>query len=177
LVGAQRIGAAQDLIFDYVVDSPRRRTRVSNPQDPFEAYAKAWANMMAGYGNPAMWWPLGGDPQSGDPAVMDRLLDTHTAFVDSGYRHASRCAELSGRAYPLALRAMRLSGLGKEGGSEELGKVMGELREIYREMAELPLKESGRLQARLAEIWQLEESGGNDDDAPKPRKRRARIKS
>ena len=141
---------------------------MTDTTNPFDDWARMWAQLGAGYVTPPVC------PRD----MMDKMTDSHLASVSSSSRYVSRWAELLGRAQTLAVRAMTLSS--SEGDrAEELGTVMDQWRETYRELAELPLKESQQLQAELADIWRVDpdEDDESEDETPKRRQRRARIKS
>lgn len=151
---------------------------MSDPANPYDELARMWARAMTGF------LPESGDEGEGaastgaakDPAeLMDRMTSAHLAAVASGFRYVQRWAELSGKAYPLALRATTLS---RSGGGQELGTTLDDLRKTLREMAELPLQESRRLQAELADAWKMEgpEPAPGEDEPPPRRQRRTRMK-
>ncbi|HZD05881.1 MAG TPA: hypothetical protein VE173_13220 [Longimicrobiales bacterium] len=153
---------------------------MSDTANPYDELARMWTRAMTGFlpegkggGEDEGKGEPGGAP---DPAeLMKRITDAHLAAVASGFRYLQRWAELSGRAYPLAIRA--LGGKGS-GGGEELGAALDELRKTLREMAELPLQESRRLQADLAGVWKMQapEPAPGEDEPPQRRQRRARVK-
>ena len=131
--------------------------------------------MLSSYSDAATWWLEEGARAKDGPSMMERVTATHEAYVRSGVRHMKECTELSGKAHLLALRAMRLTAAtgdeaAKKADKAELGKVVDELRETYRQMAELPMKEYGALQSELIHIWQTE--AGRDEP-----KRRAKAKT
>ena len=154
---------------------------MSQGTNPYEDLIQAWTRAMTAF-LPGARGVASGEADGDEPAdpmdpmeMMNRMTDAHLATVQSGLRYMRRWAELSGKAYPLAIRAMRGSG---SGAGEDTGALMDELRGTLREMAELPLKESNRLQSELTDVWKMKtaEPAPGEDDAPKRRARRTRIK-
>lgn len=150
---------------------------MSDTANPYDELARMWARAMTGF------LPEGKDGGEGgasgttpDPTEMtERLTAAHLAAVASGFRYLQRWAELSAKAYPLAVRAMARTG--SEGG-KDLGTTLDDLRKTLREMAELPLQESRRLQEDLADVWKMQgpEPAPVEGEPPKRRQRGARVK-
>jgi hypothetical protein len=155
----------------------------SGDDSSYDQMAKMWAQAMT-----TAFAPLAAAAEKGseqqatsDPtAMIERASEVHLATVNSGFRYLRRWSELAARAYPLAHRATVLSATGD---STDLGRVLDELREVLRELAELPYKESRRLQQEIMDAWAPEaatDSAEAADSVPKrkpPRGTRgARVK-
>jgi hypothetical protein len=82
----------------------------------------------------------------------ERLLQLYLAFVNSGYRYLARWAEISARRYPEFARTMTSMSAQPDDSARQMGALLDSVRGYLREMAELPLAESERLQAEIEAI-------------------------
>ena len=137
------------------------------------------ARLMAAWSQAFSKFAMGAsaDTLSASPAdaadMRQRMLELHLAVVNSGYRYLGRWAEISARRYPELARALASSNTDAAKGTA-LGATLDSIRGFMREMAELPLEESKRLQSEIEAIFRIDKpaSGG-----PKSRpRRRARAK-
>ena len=104
-----------------------------------------------------------------------RMLSLYMAFVNSGYRYLARWAEISARRYPDFARTLASINAQPQGSETEVAALVDSLRGFLREMSELPLEESKRLQDEIEAIMGVRTAAS---EAPKPRrKRRTRAKA
>jgi hypothetical protein len=92
---------------------------------------------------------------TGAPPADDRqrMLRLYLAFVNSGYRYLARWAEISARRYPEFAEAMTAMNAQPSAGAQpQMFALLDSVRAYLREMAELPLAESERLQAEIEAI-------------------------
>lgn len=110
-----------------------------------------------------------------DAADMQRrILELHLAVVTSGYRYLGRWAEISARRYPEFARALAATNTDAGVQRGAVGETLDSIRAFMREMAELPLEESKRLQTEIEGILGI---GKPASEGPKSRRRRrARAK-
>ena len=111
---------------------------------------------------------------TGTDDERQRMLQVYLAVANSGYRYLGRWAEISAKRYPELVRMLTSMNADPGARGSELGATMDSVRGFLREMAELPLEESKRLQTEIAAIMG---TGKPASDAPKsPPRRRARAK-
>ena len=151
---------------------------MTDAANPMEDLAQAWARAMTGFLTPP---GQGADVAAGptQPSdVMGQVTDAHLAATNSYFRYMKDMADVSGRAYMRAVRATTLWGSQPGSEADELGTALDELRESLREMSELPMNESRRLQSELAELRRegAAEPDTGSEAEPKRRQRRARAK-
>jgi hypothetical protein len=108
-----------------------------------------------------------------------RMSQLYFVFVNSGYRYLARWAEISARRYPDFATTLAAINARPSDCETDMAALVDSLRGYLREMGELPLEESRRLQAEIDAI--MATSPAPDDapanDAPMPkRKRQARAK-
>lgn len=89
-----------------------------------------------------------------------RMFRLYMAFVNSGYRYLARWAEISSKRYPELARALTAINAGRAVSDEELGALTDSFRAYLREMAELPVEESKRLQDEIEDIMSGEAATG-----------------
>jgi hypothetical protein len=137
------------------------------------------ARLMAAWSQAYSKFVMGAsaDPLSASPAdaadMRRRMLELHLAVVNSGYRYLGRWAEISARRYPELARALASTDADGAAGPA-LGATLDSIRGFMREMAELPLEESKRLQSEIEAIFR---TGPPASGGPKSRpRRRARAK-
>ena len=119
-------------------------------------------------------WDAAG-PGSGPADAAKRMQQLFMAFTNSGYRYLARWAEISVKRYPEFTKLSSGMSAKRAVTDAELSALVDTLRGYLREMADLPVDESKRLQAEIEAIMA---------DAPKsaaasgqaPPKRRARTK-
>jgi uncharacterized heparinase superfamily protein len=125
--------------------------------------------------------PGAGGPAAGMPAGDNqRILQLYLAFVNSGYRYLARWAEISARRYPEFAQTMATMNAEPAASARQMAALLDSVRGYLREMAELPLAESERLQAEVEAIVAVAapSPGPAAEPAPKARpKRRARAKA
>jgi hypothetical protein len=103
-----------------------------------------------------------------------RMLSLYMAFVNSGYRYLARWAEISARRYPDFARTLASINAQPRDNEKEIAALVDSLRGFLREMSELPVEESKRLQAEIEAIMEIRTAAS---EAPKARrKRRTRVK-
>jgi hypothetical protein len=114
-------------------------------------------------------------PSAFDEAQRRLLLQLYLAAINSGCRYMMRWAKISGEYYPELAQALLATIADPAGRGRELGATIDGLRAFLREMAELPLDESKRLQTDIEAILAAGGSEGETTPAAPP-KRRARVK-
>jgi hypothetical protein len=118
------------------------------------------------------------DPLQGGAAPTDnaqRLAQLYGTFVNSGYRYLARWAEISVKRYADFAQTLASINATPKGSEPQMNAMMDSLRGYLREMAELPLEESKRLQAEIEAI--MEPAASVSGAAAKESgKRRARAK-
>ena len=123
-------------------------------ENPYQQMADMWVRAMtAGFD---LFTGVSGQAAESpvDPAqLMERANKAHLAAVSSGLRSIGRWSEIANRTYPLACEVMALSASGTVE-TAQFGKALDDLRASLRELVELPLHESRRLQQELMEVWQ-----------------------
>jgi hypothetical protein len=107
-------------------------------------------------------------------ALLDLLTEVHLAYMRSGFRYMSRWSETCGRYYPKIIQALSTAAGDPDRRSNALGAVMDDLKAYMREMGQLPLDESQRLQAELASMLQKFRPAGGEASAPYRRRRKAK---
>jgi hypothetical protein len=124
--------------------------------------------------------PMGGESMPVDAA--QRMSQLYLAFVNSGYRYLARWAEISIKRYPeFAVLSAGLNA-NRTITEDEMAALVDHLRAYLREMADLPVEESKRLQAEIDSIMTANASGARtaggaaSTERPRPGKRRARAK-
>ena len=122
------------------------------------------------------------DPAQARSAPADnaqRISQLYFVFVNSGYRYLARWAEISARRYPDFATTLTAINSRPSDCEPDIAALMDSLRGYLREMGELPLEESRRLQAEIDAIMATttarNDAPKNDEPRPKP-KRRARTK-
>jgi len=132
---------------------------MTDTSNPFAMWATMWSRMMPDAGASEER-----DSPSDLTRMMSQLTDAHVATVEAGYRYMANWADLSGTAYPLVMKLS--SSYGQAGATDdaEVGRMMDELRAVYRKMADLPRAEAARLETELSKIW--EEGASEQADAP-----------
>ena len=108
-------------------------------------------------------------------AQAQQVLQLYQAFVNSGFRYLARWADISARRYPGFAETLAAVNADPKNNSSRMSALVDEVRAYLREMAELPLAESERLQA---EIEKIVKAGGSAPEPTEdaPRQRRARAK-
>jgi len=115
--------------------------------------------------------------QAGSPeyrAMVDLLTQVHLAYMRSGLRYMNRWIESCSTYYPKIVHALSNAAAKPDRRSDAIGAVMDDLKAYMREMAQLPLDESRRLQAELEEMLQTFRAAGGDAGGPYRRRRRAK---
>jgi hypothetical protein len=95
------------------------------------------------------------DPAQGRPMSTEdsqRMMRLYMAFVNSGYRYLARWAEISAKRYPEFAQTIASMSDKPEESDRQVSTLMDSARAYMREMAELPLEESQRLQAEIEAI-------------------------
>ena len=138
--------------------------------------------MMAAAAEACMKYPwtevtgAGSAPQD----TAKRMQQLYMAFCNSGYRYLARWAEISVRRYPEFTRLSTGMTASRAITDAELAALVDSLRAYLREMADLPIEESKRLQAEIEAIMAVQAPRAADApeaQAPQaPPKRRARTK-
>jgi hypothetical protein len=111
-----------------------------------------------------------------------RMSQLYMAFMNSGYRYLARWAEISVKRYPEFAMLSAGMNANRTITEDEMAALVDSLRAYLREMADLPLEESKRLQAEIDAIMTSKASdtanagGTGSSEAQRPRKRRARAK-
>lgn len=103
-----------------------------------------------------------------------RMQQLFMAFTNSGYRYLARWAEISVKTYPEFSKLSTGMSAKRAITDAELAALVDSLRAYLREMADIPVEESRRLQAEIEAIMKAKAPGAAAADAP-PR-RRARTK-
>jgi len=104
----------------------------------------------------------------------ERLMRLYMAYVNSGYRYLARWADISARRYPDFAQAFTTMSSNPERGKAEIGALMDGTRRFLREMAELPIEESKRLQKEIEAIMGAPAKGRASKG---PARRRGKAKS
>jgi hypothetical protein len=140
-----------------------------NPFDPTRLMA-AWSQA---FGRFAMGTAADTLSPKDAADAQQRMLELHLAVVNSGYRYLGRWADIAARRYPEIARALASANTDPAAGNS-FGAALDSIRAFMREMAELPLEESKRLQTEIETILGI---GTPAREGPKPRpRRRARAK-
>jgi hypothetical protein len=123
------------------------------------------------------------DPAQARSAPADnaqRMSQLYFVFVNSGYRYLARWAEISAKRYPDFARTLAAINTRPSDCETDMAALMDSLRGFLREMGELPLEESRRLQAEIDAIMAtatVPQDASTNDVPPPKSKRRARTKS
>jgi hypothetical protein len=80
------------------------------------------------------------------------MTQVYLACMNSGFRYMTRWVETSASYYPSMMQMLGTSATDPEQREKMLGAAVDNLRAHMREMGELPLHESQRLQAELEGI-------------------------
>lgn len=139
---------------------------------------RAWVDAAKG------WTPYTGPLAAATAAAVPRTLAggvarddmarIHIACVESGFRYLTRWAEVSMKYYPAMVQAMMGDGATAAARTSKMGTMVDRYRAYMREMAELPLDESRRLQS---EIERIVRSGSGPTSGPSAGRGRAKAKS
>lgn len=122
------------------------------------------------------WDNLAGEGSPVDAAK--RMQQLYMAFTNSGYRYLARWAEISVKRYPEFTRLSSGMSAKRAISDAELGALVDSLRAYLREMADIPVDESKRLQAEIEAIMDAKAPGAKGaSEAQAPPKRRARTKA
>jgi hypothetical protein len=147
------------------------RDPTTNPFDLARLMA-AWSQAFSAFATGTSAGSSSTSPAD-EAAMRDRMLELHLAVVNSGYRYLGRWAEISAKRYPEVARALASTGSEAEAG-RTLGATLDSIRAFMREMAELPLDESKRLQTEIEAILRVgQPASGSTKSRPT---RRARAK-
>ena len=136
------------------------------------------SRMMAAWSQAFSRFAMGPSADTVSPAeaadMQQRLLELHLAVVSSGYRYLGRWAEIAARRYPEFVRALASTSTDAAAQRRAVGETLDSVRAFMREMGELPLEESKRLQTEIEAILGI---GKAEREGPKSRpRRRARAK-
>ena len=140
--------------------------------------------MMAAAAEACTKYPWAGTAGAGSmPAdAARRMQQLYMAFTNSGYRYLARWAEISVKQYPefaVLSSAMNASRTITEA---EMAALVDSLRAYLREMADIPVEESKRLQAEIDAIMAARTPDASHAAGPRaaaaeaPPRRRARAK-
>ena len=120
------------------------------------------------------------DAAGAGSAPMDaakRMQQLYMAFTNSGYRYLARWAEISVKRYPEFTRLSSGMTASRAITDSELAALVDSLRAYLREMADIPVDESKRLQAEIEKIMAAKAPDAAAASAGQaPPKRRARAK-
>jgi hypothetical protein len=97
-------------------------------------------------------WSSPQNAQSEPSDNSQRMWRLYMAFVNSGYRYLAHWAEISSKRYPQLAKALPALNAGNEVSDRELAELIDNFRAYLREMAELPVEESKRLQSEIDAI-------------------------
>jgi uncharacterized heparinase superfamily protein len=116
-------------------------------------------------------------------AQKQQVMDLYVAFMNSGYRYLARWAEISARRYPEFAQTLSTMSSETDAARQQTAALLDSIRGYLREMAELPMAESERLQAdieRIMDAAKASSAPAQEPGAQAPRpaasKRRARAK-
>lgn len=122
-------------------------------------------------------WDNTADPASASVDAAKRMQQLYMAFANSGFRYLARWAEISVKRYPEFTKLSSSMNARRAVTDAELASLVDNLRAYLREMADIPIDESKRLQAEIEAIMAVKASGAaTAAQAPVPPKRRARTK-
>ena len=131
--------------------------------------------MMAAAAEACTKYPWDATGPGAAPAdAAKRMQQLFMAFTNSGYRYLARWAEISVKRYPEFTKLTTGMNAKRAITDAELSALVDTLRGYLREMADLPVDESKRLQAEIEAIM-ADAPKAADASAQGP-KRRARTK-
>ena len=109
--------------------------------------------MMAAAAEACTKYPWDNAEGPGSPVdAAKRMQQLYMAFTNSGYRYLARWAEISVKRYPEFTRLSSGMSAKRAITDAELGALVDSLRAYLREMADIPVDESKRLQAEIEAI-------------------------
>lgn len=113
----------------------------------------------------------------GSSGDAQQVMQLYLAFVNSGYRYLARWAEISARRYPEFAETMAAMNAQPKENAHRMRALLDSVRAYMREMAELPLEESERLQAEIEKILKVDTGAPASEPKARPRaRRRAKAK-